>query len=1346
MSGGHPMPVSLRRSVKRLIGRLSGGDTPSRIVSFRDAGDLARDAGRWSDAAKLYQRHLEASPEDIDIRMQLGHALKEAGDYLEAEAAYNVVAASQPCNPEPYLHLGHLKKVAGQNSAAADFYQKASQLGCEEAELHSPSPLSRLQPPKQAQPSEPTAEAASVQPKQSISEMVKLAGPIRVLKSSASHSDGGPLLSREQLLKDLRQDEKRQAEQMGYFNPTWYAENYPDVAISSLSPWQHFNRIGWWLGRNPSKEFNVQRYQTENPDVLEAGVNPLIHYLRFGKREGRPVYDDAGRRQTQEPSWSLGQHFGPAPWVGEARTSEFLLELQKDAASGKVDHLSDKLRNIALEKIATVTPPTISVVMPTWNRSHVVLDALRSALSQSFAPLEVLLIDDGSTDDTIAVVSEHYKEEISSGIIKILKSDHRGVSHARNVGLSRAVGDVITYLDSDNTWRQDYLLLVAAQFADFDELNSVYFALSHNDLDVGVSRLQAQPYDRARLLGANFIDLNVFAHKRALYEQLGGFDESLKRLVDWDLIIRYTKLYEPLFVPYVGVDYFLSTANLSNITKTVSLDENRNAVLKKHIAERLRYGLETPAIGYILWDWPALSQTFVLSEIRTLVEQGHDVKVYWHVEPDNSAKLDFHVESYKVDNAEELAYLLAEHGRNICHTHFAYPAATLLAWPACKRAGIRFTIFAHAVDIFHENNVKRNRIAEIVDDPLCVKLFVHGDYHRNFLRSLGVREDKIAYCFQAVEIKDFSSIVAKPWPSAGLRGVFIGRFVEKKGLDILLEAAATLTDLDISFDIYGYGPMGEHIEKRIGELCLGNVKLCGPLSGVDAVREVLDKADFVVVPSIVAENGDTEGFPTIIFEAMAARRPVITSAVASVPNYLTDGLDSLIATPGVPGELAEKIRRLNEMESDERSAIVERAHSFTVTETGATRTLTTYFSAWTETPIELVLVTYNTAEYDDADVTEEILRRILTHTTLPYNLTLIDNGSDKAFRDRLKEIARDRGNVRLILLRQNRFVGPATNLANAYSNATYSIYLCSKEGFVARHGWEVPLVRSMDASPGAALGGYLCHLPKYTLGSELAQHPQFGQFRNKTFATDNPGRAFLHVQGGVLVMRRSAVRRWGGFSHDIPQGGTDVEFSYFMESNGEQLLAIEGVASLTIKTIPKLDSIADDVTLVAHPIDLCTVESLERAAGGLGNRCNICGVWDTLTDADICNNCDSSGSERAIYKEIAHNWRGHRAGKALLLGASEGMASVLGQRQYKVERESPRQETEYDLIVSSRELMLHEIVDATSFLSGNGMLIVPSRSYKPGSLDIQGFKISLVAPTGRTFRPNFTPLLKIERV
>jgi len=1292
----------------------------------------------------LYQRHLEVSPEDIDIRMQLGHALKEAGDYLGAEAAYKVVVASQPCNPEPYLHLGHLKKVAGQNSAAADFYQKASQLGCEEAKVHSPSPLSRPQPSKQAQPSAHAAEASSLQPKQSISEMVKLAETIRPLENSASESSGGPLLSRAQLLRDLRQDEKRQAEQMGYFNPTWYAESYPDVAISSLSPWQHFNRIGWWLGRDPSNEFSVQRYQAENPDVLEAGLNPLIHYLRFGKREGRPVYNGAGRRQTREPSWSLGQHFGPAPWVGELRTSKLLLELQKDAACGKAGLLSDKLRNIALETIATATPPTISVVMPTWNRGHVVLDALRSALTQSFAPLEILLIDDGSTDDTIDVVSEHFREEISSGLIKLLKSDHRGVSHARNIGLSRANGDVITYLDSDNIWRQDYLLLVAAQFTEFDELNSVYFALSHNDLDVGVSRLQAQPYDRARLLGANFIDLNVFAHKRALYEQLGGFDESLKRLVDWDLIIRYTKLYEPLFVPYVGVDYFLSTDNLSNITKTVSLDENRSAVLKKHAAERLRYGLEAPAIGYILWDWPALSQTFVLSEIRTLVELGHDVKVYWHVEPDNAAKLNFHVDSYKVNSAEDLAQLLVEHGRNICHTHFAYPAGTLLAWPACKQAGIRFTMFAHAVDIFHENNVKRNRIAEIVDDPLCVKLFVHGDYHRDFLRSLGVREDKIAYCFQAVEIQDFSSLVAKPWPPTGLRGVFIGRFVEKKGLDILLEAAATLTDLDISFDIYGYGPLAEHIEKRISELCLSNVKLCGSLSSVDAVRGVLDQADFVVVPSIIAENGDTEGFPTIIFEAMASRRPVIASAVASVPNYLTDGLDSLLAAPGVPGELANKIRRLNAMGSDERSAIVERAYSFAVTETGATRTLTNYFSAWTEAPIELVLVTYNTSEYDDADVTEEVLRRILLHTTRFYNLTVIDNGSDEAFRDRLKKIARDRANVRLILLRQNRFVGPATNLANAYSDAIYSIYLCSKEGFVARHGWEVPLIRSMDASPEAALGGYLCHLPKHTLGSELTQHPQFEQFRNKAFAADNPDRAFLHVQGGALVMRRSAVRRWGGFSHDIPQGGTDVEFSYFMESNGERLLAVEGVASLTIKTMPKIDSIVDDMTSVAHPIDLSTVELLDRAAGGLGNRCNICGVWDSLTEAGICNDCGSSGSERAIYKEIAHNWRGHRAGRALLLGASEGMVSVMGQRQYKVEREVSSHEIEYDLIVSSHELMRHEIVGATDSLSGNGMLIAPSRL--PGSFHIQGFKISSLTPVGRTFRPNFTPLLKIERV
>ena len=116
-------------------------------------------------------------------------------------------------------------------------------------------------------------------------------------------------------------------------------------------------------------------------------------------------------------------------------------------------------------------------------------------------------------------------------------------------------------------------------------------------------------------------------------------------------------------------------------------------------------------IGYVLWDYPALSQTFVLSEIEQLVANGHDVHVYFHVAPDRAAGLDFEVPAFQVADPNELAALLVEHGRTMLHSHFAYPAVTRLTYPAAVAAGMPFTFMVHAVDIFHreEHGAERDR-------------------------------------------------------------------------------------------------------------------------------------------------------------------------------------------------------------------------------------------------------------------------------------------------------------------------------------------------------------------------------------------------------------------------------------------------------------------------------------------------------------------------------------------------------------------------------------------------------------------------------------------------------------
>lgn len=76
-----------------------------------------------------------------------------------------------------------------------------------------------------------------------------------------------------------------------YFDPKWYRETYPDVAESNIFPLLHYMKFGWKEGRNPSEYFDVRKYLDVNDDVAQAGLEPLAHYLTFGEREERMIFN-----------------------------------------------------------------------------------------------------------------------------------------------------------------------------------------------------------------------------------------------------------------------------------------------------------------------------------------------------------------------------------------------------------------------------------------------------------------------------------------------------------------------------------------------------------------------------------------------------------------------------------------------------------------------------------------------------------------------------------------------------------------------------------------------------------------------------------------------------------------------------------------------------------------------------------------------------------------------------------------------------------------------------------------------------------------------------------------------
>ena len=386
-------------------------------------------------------------------------------------------------------------------------------------------------------------------------------------------------------------------QQSGLFNAQYYLQCYPDVEKAGVDPLRHYLMHGAWEGRNPHPLFANGWYLKANPDIAKAKVNPLLHYLQFGAAENRAPHPFFSGKNYKEryPDVMLSEQNPLAHYLtvgmGECYEPHFLFntrhylaahpELENDKALAYVDclkrfegnqrkcfgalaadasvHLDfdwgqqqrfiEGVRRRRLLGQGDMSAPLVSIVMATRDRRSQIGVAIDSILAQTWTNWELLIVDDGSEDDTVSFVHQHYADPR----IHIQYIEPAGVSHARNVGLAQAQGEWIAYLDSDNQWFSCFLEImqayVAQQGADF-----AYSAIRLLQ-DKGIA-YRYHEFVADDLLVKNYIDLNSIFHHRDLYDKVGEFDTALPRTVDWDLIIRYTRqANKVVHVPFVGADY-----------------------------------------------------------------------------------------------------------------------------------------------------------------------------------------------------------------------------------------------------------------------------------------------------------------------------------------------------------------------------------------------------------------------------------------------------------------------------------------------------------------------------------------------------------------------------------------------------------------------------------------------------------------------------------------------------------------------------------------------------------------------------------------------------------------------
>ncbi|MFC0674735.1 glycosyltransferase [Brachybacterium hainanense] len=358
-------------------------------------------------------------------------------------------------------------------------------------------------------------------------------------------------------------------------------------------------------------------------------------------------------------------------------------------------------------------------------------------------------------------------------------------------------------------------------------------------------------------------------------------------------------------------------------------------------------------IGYVLKMYPRFSETFILTEMLELEAQGMDLEVFslrlpvdGRFHPDLArlrAPVEYlHPGTLRADQPwQSLHRFLAEvgevppavlaelarHGareaaqaldlaaavraRGITHLHAHFGStATSVARLAAALAGIGYTFTAHAKDIFHEEVEAEDLRAKLADARAVVTV---SDFNLAHLRkTFGADAARVRRIYNGIALERFPVRADRDESAAAPRIVSVGRLVEKKGFDVLVEAARLLRErrIPVELEIAGAGPLAEPLSGRIAALGLDScVRLLGPLPQ-DRVRELVAGATVFAAPCRVGEDGNRDGLPTVLLEAMALGTPCVSTPVTGIPEAIQDGGTGLLVPEDDAPALADALARL----------------------------------------------------------------------------------------------------------------------------------------------------------------------------------------------------------------------------------------------------------------------------------------------------------------------------------------------------------------------------------------------------------------------------------------------------
>lgn len=347
----------------------------------------------------------------------------------------------------------------------------------------------------------------------------------------------------------------------GLFDHCYYLKNNQDVRQADVDPLLHFLQDGWKDGRAPSAAFDTGAYLAVYADAAASGINPLLHYLRYGKSAGRDP------RPVIAP---------PLPPENDHRPSSVGVESDWLAAEAMADELLDYPDDqpVNIPACAPVAlSPKVSVCIPVYNGGEYLRACIHSILCQSYPYFELLIVNDASTDDSRQII-----ESFNDPRIRYVENDHNlGLVGNWNHCLELSTGEYITIFHQDDQMRPYNLAkkiaLLEAEpqvgmvFSDtivIDETGRVLSEHWYNALEPNVDFIRSgRSFFDLMFSNLNVVNCPSVMARRTCYERVGGFDARLPFTVDMEMWMRMALFYDVAYLAEALIAYRSHPTNLT---------------------------------------------------------------------------------------------------------------------------------------------------------------------------------------------------------------------------------------------------------------------------------------------------------------------------------------------------------------------------------------------------------------------------------------------------------------------------------------------------------------------------------------------------------------------------------------------------------------------------------------------------------------------------------------------------------------------------------------------------------------------------------------------------------------